>query len=81
MLAFNPRMVMFNELYQRILFPIFVATLIGSLWVAAWSKSLTDEADKHTWPALPAPHRSVEASAQQSSAQQSSAQPAPELFK
>jgi len=67
---------MFNELYHRMLYPLFVATLIGSLWVAAWSKALTDEADKHTWPALQAPHHAVDAPAQQSDSQA-----APELFK
>ena len=60
---------MFNEFYHRVMFPMFFATVVGSLWVAAWSKALTDEVDKHTWPALPVPHHIEKAPAQSPAAQ------------
>ncbi len=48
---------MFYEPFHRLVFPIVVVTVVGTVLVAAWSQELQAEADKCTWPALPVPNR------------------------
>jgi hypothetical protein len=47
---------MFHEVFHRLVFPVVVFSVVTCVWVAAWSKSLVDEANRGTWPALPVPH-------------------------
>jgi hypothetical protein len=48
---------MFYESFRRLVFPIVVFTVIGTVLVAAWSQDLQAEAEKATWPALPLPNQ------------------------
>jgi hypothetical protein len=48
---------MFYDSFHRLVFPIVLFTVIGTVWVAAWSQSLQAEAAKSSWPALPLPNR------------------------
>jgi hypothetical protein len=48
---------MFYASFHRLVFPIVVFTVIGTVLVAAWSQELQDEAAQRIWPALPLPNR------------------------
>jgi hypothetical protein len=50
---------MIREVFHRLVFPVVVVSVITCVWVAAWSKSLVDEASRGTWPALPVQHHVV----------------------
>jgi hypothetical protein len=41
---------MVTELIRRSLYPLAVTTIVATLWVLAWSKSLSDEAAHGGYP-------------------------------
>lgn len=44
---------MFYRSFHQLVFPVVFVTVVGSVWIAAWSEALQAEAEKGTWPALP----------------------------
>ena len=50
---------MFHDFIHRMVFPTLVATVVGSVWVAGWSRTLVDEANKGYWPALEVPRTAI----------------------
>lgn len=67
---------MFYASFHKLVFPMVLVTVVGSVWVAAWSQSVQAEAEQNSWPALPVPNHhnqtasSVETSTQDDSLQQ-----------
>ena len=45
-------MNMLYEMFRRLLYPMVVVTVVGTLWVVAWSHSLVNEAYSESMPAL-----------------------------
>ena len=50
---------MFYRSFHRMVFPLVMITVIGTVWVVAWSQALAAESQKHYWPALPVPHHVI----------------------
>jgi hypothetical protein len=48
---------MLSESIHRLVFPLVVFLVVGTVWVSAWSAELQAEASRTSWPALPIPHR------------------------
>jgi hypothetical protein len=46
---------MFYESFRKLVFPTVLLTVVGAVWVVAWSKELQTEVDRNSWPALPLP--------------------------
>jgi len=44
---------MFYRSFHQLVFPMVFVTVVGSVWIAAWSEALQAEAERGTWPALP----------------------------
>ncbi|MGD0388995.1 MAG: hypothetical protein ABSC42_08580 [Tepidisphaeraceae bacterium] len=55
---------MLYQSFHRLVFPMVTITIIGTVWVVAWSQALTAEADKRFWPALPVPYHVIQSPAQ-----------------
>ncbi|MGD0139298.1 MAG: hypothetical protein ABSD28_10500 [Tepidisphaeraceae bacterium] len=51
---------MFYQSFHRLVFPIVTFTIIGAVWIVAWSQALVAETEKHSWPALPVPHHVIQ---------------------
>lgn len=47
---------MIYEAFHRLVFPGVVVSIVGSVWITAWSHAVVAEATKGSWPALPVPH-------------------------
>ena len=47
---------MFYRSFHRLVFPLVLITVVGSVWVAGWSQAIQAEAQRGTWPALPVRH-------------------------
>jgi len=43
---------MFADLFHRFIYYSAIATVLVTVWVSAWSRSLVDEANKGYWPPL-----------------------------
>jgi hypothetical protein len=56
---------MFAELFHRLLFPMLVSIVVGTVWIVGWSQAIVREADRGWWPAIPLPSRSAQVSASQ----------------
>ena len=50
---------MIYETFHRLVFPIVIISVVGSVWITGWSHELVDEANRGTWPALPVPHHVI----------------------
>jgi hypothetical protein len=48
---------MIYEAFHRLVFPAVVVSVVGSVWITAWSHAVIAEASKGSWPALPVPDR------------------------
>jgi hypothetical protein len=46
---------MLNEAFHRLMFPVVVSLIVGTVWVVGWSRDLQAQAAKKYWPALPVP--------------------------
>jgi hypothetical protein len=46
---------MFRESIRQLMFLGLVATIVGSVWVVAWSQELQAEATRGCYPAMPIP--------------------------
>jgi len=46
--------------FHRLVFPIVIITVIGTVWVVAWSQALVAETERHFWPALPVSHHALQ---------------------
>lgn len=44
---------MLYDSFHRLVVPIVLIAVIGTVWVEAWSQELQAEASRTTWPALP----------------------------
>jgi hypothetical protein len=55
---------MFYRSFHRLVFPMVTITIIGTVWVVAWSQALIAETERHFWPALPVPHHVIQSPAQ-----------------
>ena len=64
---------MIYEAFHRLMFPSVVVSIVGSVWITAWSHAVVAEAMKGSWPALPVPHHldQFQAGEQDASAQKS----------
>jgi hypothetical protein len=51
---------MFYQSFHRLVFPIVTLTIIGTVWIVAWSQALVAETERHFWPALPVPHHVIQ---------------------
>jgi hypothetical protein len=45
---------MFEDLFHRVIYYSALLTVIATVWVSAWSRSLVDEANRGYWPPLSA---------------------------
>jgi hypothetical protein len=44
---------MLYDSFHRLVVPMVLIAVIGTVWVEAWSQELQSEASRSTWPALP----------------------------
>ena len=63
---------MIYEAFHRLVFPSVVVSVVGSVWITAWSHAVVAEAMKGTWPALPVPGHVINAQPDQDSSDQKS---------
>ena len=43
---------MIGDAFRRLLYPVVVATVVATVWVVSWSRSMKGDAERTYWPAL-----------------------------